>query len=162
MLTIGLKNSGIFQVQANDAQGVEAVNETNSLIIVRITATGKWNVSTTTPLDDCDADGLPQEQGGTDNSFKMLQAKAGSLLLYRKQADYYQRIGTLGDIYLYPQEMVTFVCNDSNYQDNKGFLEIKWELIQPDSPKPQMQLLFHQNKPPVNDRPRDRKPAGTH
>ncbi|NEP11768.1 MAG: hypothetical protein F6K14_16465 [Symploca sp. SIO2C1] len=162
MLTIGLKNSGVFQVQANDPVGVEVVNETNSPIIVRITATGKWNVNTTIPLDDCDADGLPQEQAGTDKGFKMPQSKAGSLLIYRQKPNYYQRIGTLGDIYLYPQEIVAFVCNDGNYQDNRGSLDIKWELVQPDSVNTQMQFFSHQNKPPVTGRPRDRKPAGTH
>lgn len=162
MLTLGIRDSGVFQVQANDPLGVEAVNEANYPIIVRITATGKWNINTTTPVVDCDGDGLPEEQGGTDQDFKMPQAKAGSLLIYRRKPKYHQRIGTLSDIYLYPQEVVTFVCNDGNYQDNEGMLEIKWELVQPSSLMTQMQLHSQQRKPPVTGRPRDRKPAGTY
>jgi len=131
MLTIDPQKSGDFTLQANNSQGFEVVNGAkNSPIIVRITATGMWKVNTEKPLPSCDADGLPQEDAGTIG-FKMPEAKAGSLLLHRKQSNYYQRIGTVADIILYPGETVAFVCNDAEggFNDNEGFLNIKWELV---------------------------------
>lgn len=115
-------NQNPFILSANDEQGVSLHNKSGSAVVVWIRAAGQWNINPL--LAPCDADGYLAADGGTDESFPMPNVKAGRLILRREPYD--QAIGTSSTFEMQPEETVRLVCNDGDYNDNKGEITIKW------------------------------------
>lgn len=114
-------------VRANDPVGVPIECESGLLVIQ---TKGKWKIN---PLFDteCDADGYSIDTVKKDKNFPGEAYKAGRLIAYIIKEDdkgnpinLYYPIGTDSvSIYLTNQTFF-LVCNDENYEDNSGEIEV--------------------------------------